>query len=204
MRNTWSISGWKWFSDFGHLEMLEGLDTSQMQVGLFQRRFNFYARKYSQGRMIIFMKGRKVRTFYWTPFNTTLWKNNFTVHQMKDRRAEAEWMKAVLGEQRRLELLREREYDLLFRWALYNVTFSCCTIYCANSLMPHNMIRHALLWNAPLPALIHNVTIMYSSVSWYHHTLLHCCPTNRLLFYWYINTFTIFIQLCTYLEDNTC
>ncbi|KAK3881769.1 hypothetical protein Pcinc_013801 [Petrolisthes cinctipes] len=34
--------------------------------------------------------------------------------QMKERRAETEWMKAVLGEQRRLEVLREREYDLLF------------------------------------------------------------------------------------------
>lgn len=35
-------------------------------------------------------------------------------HQMKQRRAEAEWMKAVLGEQRRLEILREKEYELLF------------------------------------------------------------------------------------------
>ncbi|XP_045127785.1 trichoplein keratin filament-binding protein-like [Portunus trituberculatus] len=34
--------------------------------------------------------------------------------QMKQRRAEAEWMKAVLGEQRRLEVLREKEYELLF------------------------------------------------------------------------------------------
>ncbi|KAG0730131.1 Trichoplein keratin filament-binding protein [Chionoecetes opilio] len=34
--------------------------------------------------------------------------------QMKQRRSEAEWMRAVLGEQRRLEVLREKEYELLF------------------------------------------------------------------------------------------
>ncbi|XP_063609969.1 trichoplein keratin filament-binding protein-like [Penaeus indicus] len=34
--------------------------------------------------------------------------------QMKHRRSEAEWMKTVLGEQRKLESMREKEYELLF------------------------------------------------------------------------------------------
>ncbi|XP_042212100.1 trichoplein keratin filament-binding protein-like [Homarus americanus] len=34
--------------------------------------------------------------------------------QVKQRRAEAEWMRTVLREQRRLELMREKEYELLF------------------------------------------------------------------------------------------
>ncbi|XP_045597324.2 trichoplein keratin filament-binding protein isoform X2 [Procambarus clarkii] len=34
--------------------------------------------------------------------------------QMKQRRAEAEWMKTVLREQRHLEIMREKEYELIF------------------------------------------------------------------------------------------